>query len=99
MHGSGEGHTAYFYKRVPLQASVKRQNQPNQKKLTIPVRGSLSLLFADDDGNTKEEDKEEIVSCDAIFYEASKLAMASDMRKLKAHTEKVPQSLIPSPPH
>ena len=58
--GSGEGHTAYIYKRV--NTAPTKPLLPKQKVLNIPGRISLN-------------EKDIQVFCDEAFYDASKLAV------------------------
>jgi hypothetical protein len=74
--GSGEGHTAYIYRRISSDTdAVVDRDVPNQKSLKIPGRAEIH-----------EEDVE--VTCDAAFYEASKLALG-DSSILKAYTKTI----------
>ena len=66
MHGSGEGHTVYFYKRaVPLvrPPAVERQ-------VTLSKRAGI-------------EEGDAVISCDAAFVDAVKLATGpvADLRQ------------------
>lgn len=79
MHGSGEGHTAYFYKRIP--SPTPSRPLPHQKQLTIPARPTSGLF--------NKNEQEQVVTCDSIFYEASKLALNNSTALLCAHTDKV----------
>ena len=84
MHGSGEGHTAYFYKRTEasIAAALKSKTPlPNQKQLLVPAREGFrnGLLF----------EEPTTVACDALFYTASELAMRTDLTDLTAHVKAV----------
>ncbi len=59
--GSGEGHTAYFYKRIGTIPSTPVLS--NQKSLTIPKRTNFRLAESDTE-----------VYCDELFYEPAKQA-------------------------
>ena len=69
--GSGEGHTAYIYKRInipPIKPTL-----PKQKILTIPGRNDLNEETCD-------------VYCDEAFYHSSKLAV-EEMSILKKYVK------------
>jgi hypothetical protein len=61
MHGSGEGHTAYFYKRTNKPPALR--NSPEIQSVVLPKR----------DGFVGEKDV--TVTCDAAFLECVELAV------------------------
>eukprot|EP01038_Epipyxis_sp_PR26KG_P004321 gene4321-6122_t len=77
MHGSGEGHTAYFYKRIMPNTRLPRIS--TNRKLTIPGR----VISNNTSINPAYED-DEIVDCDELFFEAAQLAVSLDTSALKA---------------
>ena len=61
MHGSGENHMAYFYKRI----AIDKDAFVSTSTITLPARHWI-------DG-----EKEEVVNCDLLFKEASTVVLGS----------------------
>ena len=65
MHGSGEGHMAYFYKRTsvaPKLNTAGARASSGLKQLTLPARPGFN-------------EKDEKVFCDPSFFECASLAV------------------------
>jgi len=61
MHGSGENHMAYFYKRI----NIDTKSFIKTSSLTIPARHWI------------DDEEEEIVHCDELFKDAASAVLGS----------------------
>ena len=74
MHGSGEGHMAYFYKRTNKPPKLTAAERAAYKPLRLPARPGFEETTTD-------------VLCDAAFEKCAKLAVGevSDLAAFAAH--------------
>lgn len=77
LSGSGEGHTAYFYKRLKVQGTYDDRKTPI---VSIPGRKGFK------DEVTGEEEADVQVYCDPAFLEGVKSAVGKVIR-LRKETE------------
>ena len=61
MHGSGEGHTAYFYKRTGVDDDGNRTKQSVKRSI---------LADSDSEDEDKDKDKDNAIPCDPAFKAA-----------------------------
>jgi len=85
MHGSGESHMAYFYKRTnAAMSSAAAERQPNLKKLTLPQRPGF-------------DEEDETVFCDKAFMQCAKLAVGP-VKALGEHAAVIVDTMLTTKP-
>ena len=81
MHGSGEGHMAYFYRRTSSAPKLTAaQTNAKYTKVCLPARPAM-------------DEKDTNVLCDPLFAACVKLA-AGDVAALQAEAEKVVEETL-----
>ena len=95
MHGSGESHMAYVYRRTnaPMAEATAAQ-QPNLKRLLLPARPGFTGAGAGAGAGGRAE-ADVTVWCDKAFYATAKLAVGP-VEALRAHTAGVVDVLLNS---
>ena len=83
MHGSGEGHMAYFYKRNNAVPKISTEARSNLKKVNFPRRPGFDEKSVD-------------ILCDTSFEECVKLAVGDIAPLLEHATEIVGTHLLSS---
>lgn len=75
MHGSGEGHTAYFYMRN--NTPPRTPKLPQQQLLTLPLKAKQQQegQLQQEECKQQQQQEQEQVYADKVFFTASKLAV------------------------